>query len=242
MGAEIERLPIKDYSKNPRRVFPFRGEKSAIRLIDPEDRIDMGRYRDIARSLPITDFGPFEENDQDLLNEVRNGRSGIPMQEEAEYLFGVVGLHGVSQHEIGELQGWVCVARLWVEEIDRLVEKNIFPPVKEDTIVLGVTYARHKDAPVGQMASALRQTCSLLSGVCACQNPEGVKPEMLVLAFVRPRNIQSQNVLKASGFVRKGKGYFYGFETQHLVYALDWNELNTIMQEKVDRELFGERR
>lgn len=97
MRGKIEQLAVRDYSMRPRRVYSFPGERSGVRLVDPQDRIDMIRFKDISLLLPDENTSVVYE--EDLVFGViyhipGNGKS------ENQYTFGVVGINGVGENEI----------------------------------------------------------------------------------------------------------------------------------------------
>lgn len=94
----IDSLEIKDYSAQHREQWGLIGEKSAIRTIDPEDRIDVQRVFDIDRQKGVLEFS---------YGEPKNERESIDWANEEVHMFAVSGSEGVSKEEFGELQGWI---------------------------------------------------------------------------------------------------------------------------------------
>lgn len=71
-------------------------------------------------------------------------------------------------------------------------------------------------------------------------NPNSYMPQAHVVAFVCPDNTDSQMVLEASGFVRRGiRTATTSNDESAYMYVLDWNELNRKLQEVADRQVLN---
>lgn len=238
----IDSLQPQDYSEKPRIITQLAGERSALRLVDFNDRVDMQRFRQIDQSLPPEFADPFE-SDKEIFQEVKRNRPGR-LKKDRQYIFGVAGSEGVSEDEIGELQGWVSFYRDGEKKV--LEEKGYIPKLEKGRMVLEVSYARHQDAEPGQMASALRQACNRISQIDAAKYRKDksiISPQVVVTAYVTPGNDSSEHVLDAAGFENKGlielKAEEKGEEDHHYnVFVLDWEKLNTLTHGKSDSELF----
>src|SRR3989344_2523109 len=224
----IDALPTHD---TPRPVTRVIGERSALGITDPTDRDDMIVTRLIDRDLP--NIFDQTESDSELIQEVKDRHPG-DVDEEGVWRFAVIGSEGVPVHEVGRMQGWVGVYR--GEETEDLQAAGL---LEKDfsSDVLEISYARRPDAPDKQMASAVRQVClklSQMNGAMAENDPNKLKPDFAVTAFVTTDNEKSQRVLEAAGFEKKGMMAREGEEDvgEQICYRLDWDNLHKISQDK----------
>jgi hypothetical protein len=233
---KISDLPIRDFSKEPRRQWQAVGENSAIRLIDPKDRKDMQRYRTIDDNLP-PEFKGERAEDHELIKDIEDVQPGKGKKYSEIYTFAVSGSNKVNKEEIGELQGWVDI--YWSDYRKVAIEKNLVPYKTKKDMVLELAYARLPNAAPNQMASAVRQVCMQLSQIDAFrQKEDAVSPELIVTTRVLPTNQNSIQVAEAAGFEYKGQ--IQGDEDLWNFYMLNWEKLNEIMHQKADKTFTSE--
>jgi hypothetical protein len=246
-GADIPKTSVIDklpQNKATLETRSFVGQRSALRLINFKDRTDMQRYRDINRTLP-EEFVNTHIPEGNLIGEVYYNRPGKKGYRSEEWYFGVAGSKGVSDTEMGELQGWVSIYP--EDSIDNLVAKGYLPETAKNDLVLEVSFARHPNAAPLQMASALRQVCTQVSQINAVLNKDSQvsKPTIPVTAYVKPDNIDSVTLMKAAGFEEKGEIEFIEESEnkvyQYKVFILDWSKLNEKMHQAADEEILTKR-
>ncbi|MEK7605304.1 MAG: hypothetical protein AAB478_02140 [Patescibacteria group bacterium] len=230
----IDKLPLKDYETKPREIINFVGERSGIRLIDYKDYRDMKRMRTIEEHLP-EEFGGAAESDKELIQQTRDGRPDSP-KNDAQYVFGVAGLNGVEDKEVGELQGWISFDAN--EDTDILVKRGMIPQPDPNTHVLEIMYAKRPKAAPGQMTSALRQACLRIAQMDAVRNthdpeafkphkkpdPDFVSPQLVITASIKSDNIDSRRMVEAAGFVDHGPISFYN--KKEFIRNMSWTGRN----------------
>lgn len=239
LTSQLSHRGEREHSRRTTRVI---GENSAVRLIDWRDRMDMQRYKDIDRSLP-EEIRNKNSTERELVNEIRKNRPGKEKKADALWIYGVVGSEGISEEEVGELQGMVNVYR--DETVDKIKAKEFVPQDTPAENVLEVLFSKHPQAQEGQIASALRQVCLKLSRTSAETGSEKeIKPPFVITAYSVPENKESHNVLKAAGFKNKGRIELYSEEEGDITYdvfVLDWKKLNEAVQKNSHKELFKNR-
>lgn len=226
-------LEVQSYgAHNPREQGGTVGEKSAIREIDPTDRIDVQRIFDIDRRGAVKKF---------MVGKEKTEQESIDWANLDVHMFAVSGSEGVPKSEVGELQGWIWFARDKKERLERTQDQGLLT-LADGAELLEVSFAKYESAPPGQMASGLRQACDKVARLRVSEEDAKLIPDTIITAYVSPENIDSIHVLEASGFVAKGEIVYDPAESGEtdVLYVLDWNKLNGILHEKADKVLFGE--
>lgn len=233
--ADIESLPLQDYSKLPKgRVITIvEGERSGLRLIDFKDRVDMLRFREIDRGLP-SEFEDTCLSDEETIREIRLSRPRRKMGREQEWYFGITVAEGVEENEVGELQGWVSIYQ--DERALELVKKSILPSGTPKESVFEVSYAKYQGAARGAISSGLRQVCLRFSQINAAvhqkEDEKVLSPSFFITSYVKSSNEASIRVLKAAGFEDKGALATKDGKIEYRVYVLDWDKLHQKLKEK----------
>jgi hypothetical protein len=192
----------------PRIIDRMPGEVSGLRPIEFHYE-DIKRYRDLDKSLPVEFGEPLKDNE--IASELNypisfrlDDAKGTPEDRakekpkgELEYLFGVAGMDAVAKDDIGELQGWVYYSKdHYAKTIKR---KGILPSETDLKSVYAVSYAKIKDAPPHQMASALRQSLTIISQKNAlrmARAAEKRKQDLMVKIHGIPPEQQSEEIKK----------------------------------------------
>lgn len=229
----IDGLEVQSYGENnPREQWGTVGEKSAIREIDPTDRIDVQRVFDIDRQANVLKF---------MVGDPKTERESIDWANLDVHMFAVSGAEGVAKDEQGELQGWIWFARDEKERLERAQDQGLLTLV-EDAELLEVSFAKYDSASPGQISSGLRQACERIAGLRVSDEDNNFSPDTVITAYVSPQNTDSIHVLEASGFVPKGEIIYDPAENSEpdILYILDWYKLNSILHEKADKTLFSD--
>lgn len=233
--GKIDALPIKDFSEKPRVGLSFVGEENAaIRRINPNDREDMQRYREMDRLLStMPEFSGKPLADRTLIDLIRNTQPGKTNKRTDRYLFGVAATKQLSE-EGGELQG--CIALYPNEEVPELIKQKLLQEEAKNEMVLEVTVVKKPGAQERQIASALRQVCEQVSSLEGAYhvNDETIKPKIYVTANVRKENKNSMRMLENACFERKGSVTYYEGDAEYDFYVLNWEKLNAFMHGKAD--------
>ncbi len=213
------------------------GEAAAIRRVNSADKMDITKMLEVWRSRDVKEYIVGGE-DSFKRGELKSWVKGGKYKE----IYAVSGSQKVEGDDKGEIQGWVVVDGTSGER--ERAERGLGRKLGDELPVLEVAFAKHPDAPAGQIASAVRQVCLLISQRDAQNAPIGeVQPKRLVTAFVEPDNEASIRVLEKCGFVRQEKMVSYfpedaeDTESLDLFYLLDWQKLHDIVHGK-SGELF----
>lgn len=241
---KIDKLPIKDYHGNSRKVTRIPGEKAGFRPFDIGDRLDMTRFK-------------IMQEDSNANKEFANPLTGpVPdskHKEDASYgreelRFAVVGLEDVPEKEKGEVLGWVMYMPddLWREKMIDKKKPGIWKGIKK---TLEISFERLPENEEGQgyISSAVREISLRLLQMQGLAR-DSVRPEvkklrkidLAITAYTDPKNLASRRVLERAGFKKIGEIPRYeknGKEEVNEVYVLDWNKLHKMEQDKMDKLL-----
>jgi hypothetical protein len=102
----INYLHVKNFEKKPRTQINYAGEQSAIRRLEPHDKVELKRFKRIQDFIP-ENIADSDSTDHDLIEEAVDNRPGLDRKNGAIYTFGVSGSHNAPEAEKGELQGWI---------------------------------------------------------------------------------------------------------------------------------------
>lgn len=218
------------------------GQNAGIREISFSDPVDVARLEQINQAPNIERHLGVNMSSTDLLYAL--AKTG------AATVYGVAGAERVSADEQGELQGWIYTCKDRSPSTQQLLRTALQVPAGQSTgEIYSITYAKLPTAPEGQMSSALRGVCVDLASKEAqkrqihpdqIDQPESYMPRAHVVAYVRPDNIDSQMLLEACGFVRRGiRTPTSSVEESTYMYVLDWNELNKKLQEVADTQVIS---
>lgn len=172
----MSKLPVQNYSQNPRKAYGFAGETSLLRPIDATDRTDMRRVRALQDKQQDDFFIKENMSDQDLVDWINDRKK---TERTDNYLiFGVAGdkakqdgrVVELPVREKGELQGWLYLNPATATRQKELVDKGIISPPLEGQPPFMIAFVKFPGTPSnptlgGQMASALRQACALMGPV-----------------------------------------------------------------------------
>jgi len=229
----IEDLEIQSYGENnPRAQEGTVGERSAIREIDPTDRVDVQRIFDIDRQEGVLKF---------MVGDPKTEQESIDWAKKEVHMFAVSGaVENAPVGERGELQGWVWFGNDEKERLERAQNEGLLT-LSHGAQMLEVSFAKYDKAEPGQMAGGLRQACHKLWKDNVINNALE-RPNIVVTAYTSSQNPDSINVLESAGFVAKGNVIYDPKESiiPDVLYVLDWSLLNTILHQNVDRALFGD--
>ncbi len=225
-----------------RIVTEIVGQHAGVREINFSDPVDVARIEQINNAPNVERYLGVNMASSDLLFALA--------QTGAATVYGVAGAERVSPDEQGELQGWIYTCKDRSPSTHELLRTALQLPAGQRTgEVYSVTYAKLPTAPEGQMSSAIRAACVDLAHKEAqrrqihpdqIDQPESYMPRAHVVAYVRPDNIDSQMMLEASGFVRRGvRTPTTANEESTYMYVLDWNELNKKLQEAADTQVLS---
>jgi hypothetical protein len=197
--SPIDKLPIQDYSQNPRTEYRFVGQNAAIRQIDHMDRLDMQRVRALQEQQQSDYFMQEDLSERQLLNWIKDKS---PRQ---QYLiFGVAGYKSTSytetgektttplpETEQGELQGWIYIDRFPSREVKKMVKAGIIPEPIPGQDVLQIQHGKFpgtpdKPTPNGQMASALRQMYGLIGHIDYFFHKDRIEKQARIRAHIHP--------------------------------------------------------
>lgn len=213
------------------------GQKSAVGLIDTEDKTDMLRVNLIDKDSKVDELMISTPctSARELMKWCKGNKN--------EFLFAIRGSEGVGNLEKGELQGWVYFYQEDKKRLRELERRGIIslPPKAK---IFEISYAKIPWSPKGQVASGIRQALILLPKEWERRNKLGsifyeiYNKQVLVTAYIDPaKNSESRYVLENCGFIKKGSiKYDETPEREDDVYVLDWDKL----YEKLDRATFKE--
>ncbi len=226
-----ENLKTQDYSEKPRKQVRYEGQISAVRYLDPQDRIDATRLREIFTSPAVRPWmEELDLTDQELL--ALMGEQG-PTKNRRYHLFAVSASQKSKPESIGEIQGFV---RFYFgpeerEETQVLVEDGLVTKddLKEKRL-LEISFAKSPDTPPGRMVGGIMQAC--LETSKRMQREKDKDPNnIMVLAYIVPENTNSIRAVEAAGFIDIGTVSHYGKENKpNKVYKLSWALLHQKMQ------------
>jgi hypothetical protein len=236
-------IEVQNKSAAERRVMKeIVGQNAGVREINFSDPTDVSRIEEINRAPNVERHLGVNMVSSDLLFAL--AKTGVAT------VYGVAGSERVSPDEKGELQGWIYTCKDRSPATQQLIRTALQIPSSQKTgEVYSVTYAKLPAAPEGQMSSALRAACVDLAHKESqrrqiypdqIDRPESYMPRAHVVAYVRPDNIDSQMMLEAAGFVRRGiRTPSTSNEESTYMYVLDWNELNKKLQEVTDAQVIS---
>ncbi|MDE2025482.1 MAG: hypothetical protein KGJ07_03240 [Patescibacteria group bacterium] len=190
----ISELPKQHYTKGTSRTsVQHAGEAVAIRSIDPNDREDMKRVQEMQRVENRDFFHRAPDNDSVVVDQHK--RLGEFSEDSPWMLFGIAGNERVGKRERGELQGQVYVYEVGNDEdgqgaIKNMVERGLIPQPREGQEVFEVAYVKHPDAPSGQIASGLRQSCERVLQLYIQQKASARAREELGIAGGKTERLQ----------------------------------------------------
>ena len=192
----------------PVKVFPW--ERAWIKRADPENPDDV-------KMLKLID-------DQPEVAKYMVGPDLTPKDFTEKNFYGVC-----AEKPRGKILGFVWLYEPEKDKLRDLKKRNLIDPSTNKEF-LEISFARLVDEnlPIeeqvwGLMPSAIRQICfSLLKK----------QEKITIMAFVSPKNLLSEGVLKNIGFV-KGKVYYdKKFKEEDNLWILDKNELEKILKKK----------
>jgi hypothetical protein len=236
--SSFDNLKTGDYSQNPREQVRYAGQLSAVRFLDPTDRID-------AQKLKQTITNP---NVQHWMSDLNMNEADFVawMQEQGStpnrrhYLFAVSGSQRTKPEDIGEIQGFIYFYSSSEEKLQaqKLIDAGILTPDDlEQKRLLEISYAKSPDSPPGRITGGIMQSCLEVSKIM--QRKSDTDPEnILVLAYIDPENTNSIRAVEAAGFDEIGSIASYGDEiVPNKVFRLNWDKLHKNLQSAAFRSL-----
>ncbi|HEY5442567.1 MAG TPA: hypothetical protein VIJ68_03450 [Candidatus Saccharimonadales bacterium] len=222
-----------DRPLRPGEGQPYREPQVGIRAIDPLNEEDIRRLRLIDRD-PVRIWEFEGDNPYEPLTDGELRDFATP--NDRKLFFAVVGSAehpGLPTTEVDQVQGWFKLIPDSPGRVNQLRSHGIITP-QTDEDIWKISCAKLKDAPRGQMASAMRQVCMQFAGMSDEALPT-------VVAYITPTNQASINMTLAAGFVKQEAMVEY--EAGHppnSVYVLDWARLQEITQRPPLPEPSGE--
>ncbi len=246
---DIECLPQRYDIK--RRGITFWGEVCIVRPIDHRDREDMRTMKSIREVMERCGYFPDEPVsaqglDYDLITWV--ARESVPDDHNGFFplewiagadvttegvLIGVAGNFDTGAQATGSLQGWVYALRLEQREVDE-IRAVLNRSDMTDKNILMLSYIKDRDARSGQMSSAVRQVCLMISRTSAVIGKDAA--DIHVVVAIDPGNCASIYTAESAGFKKRGQIRGTRSEWDSL-YALDWELLHRIVHRRCDAEL-----
>lgn len=249
-------------TEEPAQITQFKdfGENAAVHIFDPSNKEDMAALGELRTSPYVMRWMIGKPKDFSNIEQLNSYVHTTPIKEwrgrdEEKIMYAVKGSENVAENEVGKLQGFVSFYNVEEQIVERLIEAEMLPEsVLHDTSNTGqklpiveVSYARKTEAQKRQLAGSLRTALMDLSKQLAEENfdvvenrdneqkPPKEQPHRLrVMGFIDPKNIDSRNVLQASGFEKKGDiEYEPGAEMKDEVWELNWDKLYDIVSNKI---------
>ena len=213
------------------------GQHAAIREVNTSDPDEIRRLMEIDRSPGHIKWFNSRPEDFTSMNETEM-RDFVADPNHHLYIVSGSSLHNEirKRSEVGRLQGWVKVNPDDDKRVEELRNQKIIPQNKLP--VFEISYAKHPDAPSGQMASGVRQVCIEGVKLNLVLDPESNRPYMSIVAYViddeRGTNKESIQVLEASGFEEKRKViYDEAASRPDRVFVLNWEKLDEKLKSKL---------
>ena len=195
------------------------GQTTALRPINPGDKTELERLREIDRATWAIMVGELRD-DESLKWFAGHG------SEEGSVIFGIDGLPGVvSEAEAGKLQGWVQFCPDEAHRVEGLVKLGILEEADLPEVrVMEISYAKWPGAVSKQIAKGVRQACLKLAA--EAKIAEKSARGLIITGYVDPANMASIKVLEACGFEKRGQlTYKEGAEVLDDVYILNGEKL-----------------
>lgn len=249
-NKSIDQLPTKRFDKETtkRSMRGFEGNTTAIRSINPHDKMDMQRMSAINAANSEFLLGePMTDQDLRAWAADKKGDEGM--------VFAIVKSNPDDPKDWGEMQGQIYFYNDEDDRVEDMKKKGIIEG--DDPHVIEISYAKVPETEKGQMDQGLRQACAefarrdamrdatreqderakfaeqmskrnldLAASTLAWQQfdeqmmKKYIKPSTVLTAYVRPENAPSIKMLEKAGFVKKEMIKYAGFEEDHQDHLL----------------------
>jgi hypothetical protein len=203
----IDKLPCLKIHKNVyKKIYGFHleGEPASLRTINPRDREDFKRYKNIFKHPQVEEF--MEKmgkrvNDKDLRKIMKVANDTI--------LFAIVDVKDTNKR----MQGWVQFVPDEKQRINRIKDLKNKSDGKKYLIV-EISFARYfgrKKKVRGLITSGVKQaSLRLLEMEQIYADLKGIKPRRIIInAYSSAKNISSLKVLERAGYVSIGKVFYH---------------------------------
>lgn len=269
-NRSINELPIKRFNKETtkRTMRGFEGNSTGIRSINPHDKVDMQRMQSInlddsefLLGDPLTEkelreWADYKKSDEGMVFAVAKGNPDDPKDwgemQGWIFFYNDEDDRVIDMKENGIVDG----------EDPHVIEVSYakVPGAENGQMGQGLRQACAEFARRDAMKDATREhddrakfaekmsqsNLDLDASRLAWQKFDDEmlhkynRPSTVLTAYVRPENAPSIKMLERSGFVRKDKIKYAGFEEDHqdhLLFVLDWDLLHARLQEDADKSL-----